>query len=235
MTFTAYRTSELVAPPEWQQFRIKDVTTFVNRGIAPNYSDEPTDLLAFSQKCIQANREVDPAQGRYQDPDDELLASDALLRPLDVVINSTGTGTLGRAGLISTSLIDQYPPLVADGHVTIVRFDERFCQPRYGWYLLSTDVFYRFANEALAVGSTNQMELGREAIRRTAILLPPVARQDELVDWLDDKCGKVSRLLQEIGAGQAAPGALAHLLAEHREALITAAVSGQLDMTRSAG
>ena len=232
--FVAYRTSELVAPPEWQRFRIKNVTTSVNRGIAPNYSDEPTGVLAFSQKCIQADREVDPSQGRHQVPDDELLASDALLRPLDVVINSTGTGTLGRAGLISTSLIDEYPPLVADGHVTIVRFDERFCRARYGWYLLSTDVFYRFANEALAVGSTNQMELGREAIRRMAILLPPVARQDELVDWLDKKCDKVSGLLQEIGAGQAAPGGLAHFLTEHREALITAAVSGHLDMKRSA-
>jgi type I restriction enzyme S subunit len=234
MIAIAYRASELVAPSEWTSFRIKDVTTYVNRGVAPDYSDDPTDLLAFSQKCVHANREVDPAQARFQKPDESLVASEALLRPFDVVINSTGTGTLGRAGLISSALIEEYPPMLADGHVTILRFDERLCRPRYGWYLLSTDVFYRFANEALAVGSTNQMELGREALRRTAISLPPVARQDELVDWMDDQCGKVSRLLREIGAGQAAPGALAQLLAEHREALVTAAVTGQLDLNRSA-
>lgn len=233
MTSIAYRTSDLVPPPQWLRCRIKDVTTYVNRGVAPNYSDEPTDLLAFSQKCIQADREVSPAQARYQKPDASLLASEAVLRSLDVVVNSTGTGTLGRAGLISSALVEEYPPMLADGHVTILRFNQGLCRPRYGWYLLSTDVFYRFANEALAVGSTNQMELGREAIRRTGIMLPPVGRQDELVDWMDEQCGKVSGLLREIGAGQAAPGALAQLLAEHREALITAAVTGHLDLARS--
>jgi hypothetical protein len=77
------------------------------------------------------------------------------------------------------------------------------------------------------------MELGREAIRRTAVMLPPVALQDELVVWLDEQCGKVKSLLREIGAGQAAPGTLVEFLAEHREALTTAAVTGQLDLTRS--
>lgn len=230
MTSIAYRVSDLVAPAQWQCCRIKDVTSFVNRGVAPDYSDEPTQLLAFSQKCIQADREVDLAQARYQKSP---LSSDALLRPCDVVVNSTGTGTLGRAGLISQALIDKNLPMVADGHVTIIRFDEDVCRSRYGWYLLSTEMFYRFANEALAVGSTNQMELGREAIRRTAVMLPPVALQDELVVWLDEQCGKVKSLLREIGAGQAAPGTLVEFLAEHREALTTAAVTGQLDLTRS--
>ena len=47
--------------------RLKDVTTFVNRGIAPSYVDEPTGWVAISQKCVRPDGTVAPTFGRPMD------------------------------------------------------------------------------------------------------------------------------------------------------------------------
>ena len=39
----------------------------------------------------------------------------------DIIINSTGTGTVGRTGYVDDTLFKEYPKFVADSHVTVVR------------------------------------------------------------------------------------------------------------------
>ena len=43
------------------------------------------------------------------------------MRDGDIVINSTGTGTLGRVGIYCDSDNPQEIPIVPDSHVTVVR------------------------------------------------------------------------------------------------------------------
>jgi type I restriction enzyme S subunit len=82
----------------------------------------------------------------------------------DILVNSTGTGTLGRVGLVEGLSVDSIPVLVADGHVTVIRVSPQAVSPAFLTYLLTTSAFMDLANECLAIGSTNQMELGRESL-----------------------------------------------------------------------
>ncbi|MGC1406483.1 MAG: restriction endonuclease subunit S, partial [Candidatus Dormiibacterota bacterium] len=131
------------------------------------------------------------------EPDTDTASGDARLRRDDVVVNSTGTGTLGRAGYIGDDTLSEETVVIADGHVTIVRVDEQIALPRFLWYVLSTDAFNDFSNTCLAVGATNQMELGREEIRQLGVALPSIAEQRRLVDYLDGEIAEIEEVAAE--------------------------------------
>jgi type I restriction enzyme, S subunit len=179
----------------WETVRLKDITSYVNRGVAPAYTDEPSGTVAFSQKCVRADRSVDPSLGRPMRPITEDKTS-SVLREEDMCINSTGVGTLGRVGFIREIDVTG-TTLVADGHVTVLRANPSRVLPRYLWYLLSTDVFYDVANASLAVGSTNQMELGRDSIRSLGIALPLAEEQRCIVERLDAELARIDELIAE--------------------------------------
>jgi len=184
-------------PPGWSTLRLKDATTYVNRGEAPTYADGETGLLAFNQRCIRIDRTIDLSFARPITDDLDIDRTSARLRVGDIVINSTGTGTLGRAGYISSGVLPPDVPVIADGHVTILRADENVVLGRYMWYLLSTHAFYAVANACLAVGSTNQMELGREAIRQLSVAIPPIETQYQIVSKLDREIETIARVMAE--------------------------------------
>lgn len=184
-------------PGEWTRCRLKDVTTWVNRGVAPTYADADTGALALSQKCVRPDLSVSPELGRPIETENVPRNAPARLRVGDVVVNSTGRGTLGRAALIRA-----LPPetLVADGHVTVVRVKEARVSPRFLTYLLGTQAFDEQANACLAIGSTNQTELGREALRRIRLAMPPGEEQQRIADYLDAETAIIQRLFAEQAA-----------------------------------
>jgi type I restriction enzyme S subunit len=194
--------------------------------VAPTYAEDDTGFVAFSQKCVLGNGRVDAALGRPMADPGEALA-DARLKNGDVVVNSTGTGTLGRAGLVVSDTDEPPAVLVADGHVTVIRTDDRSLLPKFLAYLLQTDSFMQVANECLAVGSTNQMELGRDSLRTLGFRIPSREAQRQIVKCLDIQTGRVDELIRELQLQT-------ELLNEHRQALIVAAVTGHLAATTSA-
>src|SRR5262249_32719463 len=86
----------------------------------------------------------------------------AMIRPNDVLVNSTGDGTIGRV-----AVYDFDAPAIVDGHISIVRYND----PILAWYvaafLLSDDgqkQLYRYIN-----GSSGQVELYPQDIGRVWI------------------------------------------------------------------
>ena len=78
----------------------------------------------------------------------------------------------------------------------------------------------------LSSGSTrSRIPLSVMATRE--VTLPPIAEQRAIADFLDEMCGQIS-------AAQRTAKALSEELRERRTALITAAVTGQIDVTRPA-
>lgn len=181
-------------PVGWRSVRLKDIATYVNRGLAPEYADAETGLLAFNQKCVRPDLTIASELGRpivdgsYDDD------SPSVLRAGDIVINSTGRGTLGRAALVQS---DPELPAVADGHVTIVRTNPDLADARFIAYLLGTRAFYEQANACLAVGATNQTELNRESVRRMALILPPRDQQRAIARRLDEETERIDALIDE--------------------------------------
>ena len=78
-------------PERWEAVTLRDVTQYINRGISPIYDDN-SDTLVLNQRCIREgkiNLELSRKQSK-QVPQEKFVQFG------DVLINSTGVGTLGR-------------------------------------------------------------------------------------------------------------------------------------------
>ena len=100
----------------WEADTLGEVCELIARGVAPNYVDTG-GILVLNQKCVRDHR-VSPDFGRRHDDSSRAVRPDRLLKFGDVLVNSTGTGTLGRVAQIR---IEPVQPMTVDTHVTIVR------------------------------------------------------------------------------------------------------------------
>src|SRR6185437_8740983 len=99
------------------------------------------------------------------------------LRPDDVLVNSTGIGTLGRVARWTGK-----ESCTVDSHVTIVRFDPAKVDPVCaGFAMLGAETEI----ESLGQGSTGQTELGRAQLSSLQITVPSKERAAELRPLLD--------------------------------------------------
>lgn len=148
-----------VMPEGWQLVKIDDITSLVSRGITPKYSDD-SDQIVINQKCIR-NHIIDLSPARTHTPK---VVNDKWLRFGDLLINSTGEGTLGR-----TAQVWFYPTkLTVDSHITIVRpMNELLI-----YYIGLWGILHEKEIESLHTGSTGQTELPRDRVKAMNILLP---------------------------------------------------------------
>lgn len=164
---------------EWKTYRLGEITSYISRGITPSYCD--TGLTIINQKCIR-NGVVDFSQVKYTDPQKK-IPSDKILQDRDILINSTGTGTLGRVSIYHQ--IGQQ--CTVDSHVTIVRSSKDIDATFLGYNLINQ----QYNIESLATGSTGQTELPRARLAsEIEILLPPLDEQRRIagiLGSLDDK------------------------------------------------
>lgn len=157
---------------EWKTIKLNTITEFLNRGISPKYSDSGN--LIVNQKCIRENR-LSYKEARYSDID-KRIADDRKLKIGDILVNSTGTGTLGRTAQVK----EIHCVTSVDTHVTIVRINSKFD---------SRFIAYQLAMKepeivALGKGATNQQELGREELGNLEINLPPLPTQRRIASIL---------------------------------------------------
>lgn len=164
---------------EWKTYRLGEITSYISRGITPSYCD--TGLTIINQKCIR-NGVVDFSLVKYTDPQKK-IPSDKILQDRDILINSTGTGTLGRVSIYHQ--IGQQ--CTVDSHVTIVRSSKNIDATFLGYSLINQ----QHNIESLATGSTGQTELPRARLAsEIEILLPPLDEQQRIagiLGSLDDK------------------------------------------------
>ena len=170
---------------EWRTVKLDEVCDFVHRGKSPVYCDS-SDFPMFAQKCNQPDG-IYLNKCKFCVPEKYLKFSDDYkLRDLDVVINSTGTGTLGRVGLFRSQYLEDegFSSIVADSHVTIVRAGKQIC-PQYLFYFFRSDIAQRWI-ESHSDGSTNQKELYTKNLITIDIPLPPLAEQKAIVKRVDE-------------------------------------------------
>lgn len=194
-------------PQGWKVSEISDVCSTLKRGIAPNYTESKATLVV-NQRCIRDGF-VDLAEARGHETK---VSDEKLLEYGDVLINSTGVGTLGRVAVFDHELTSA----TCDTHVTICRANQKEATPHYlGQAIRSLQEHF----ESMAVGSTGQSELGREAIGRTTILLPPLSLQKSFADSVEPMLQRKRLLRRQTEA-----------LASTRDSLLPRLISGKLSV-----
>src|SRR5437879_490270 len=102
---------------EWPRRELSELCVFLNRGAPPAYV-ERGGMLVLGQKCVRDQRVVF-SEARRTDGSAKPVSADRVLRPLDILVNSTGVGTLGRVAQIR----NLPESATVDSHLTIVRPD----------------------------------------------------------------------------------------------------------------
>lgn len=130
--------------------KLVDVSNLITRGITPLYV-ENEGMIVLNQKCIRDNR-INWDLARYTNDTKRKVPEHKRLIKYDILVNSTGTGTLGRVAQFK----GEKSNVTVDSHVTIVRPNN--INPEYLGYCL----FHQQRNiEKLAMGSTGQTELSK--------------------------------------------------------------------------
>jgi type I restriction enzyme M protein len=101
----------------------------------------------------------------------EKSAATSRVKRGDILLASTGTGTLGKAAVYWSD-----DPAVADGHVTIIRVDENEISPTYLADYLRAG-FGREQIERLYTGSTGLIELAPQQVDEVLVELPKKSEQ----------------------------------------------------------
>jgi len=149
-------------PAGWGFSSLGQVTSYLSRGLSPKYV-ETGGVLVLNQKCIR-NNTVDTAKARRHDHTLKMVDGREL-RVGDILVNSTGVGTLGRVA----QLLHVSESTIVDSHVTVVR-----ASPPISSNFLGLDLLGRQAEiEALGEGSTGQTELSRTKLGQLRIVIPP--------------------------------------------------------------
>ena len=167
-------------PNKWKWCKLKDICTFLSRGKSPKYKDEDGTYPVFAQKCNLKDGGISLEQARFLDPDTlERWDEKYKLRNGDVLINSTGTGTVGRTRLFTEDCLDKYPFVVPDSHVSVVRTHVDVVSEFVYSYISSAHI-QQYIEDNLT-GSTNQKELYVGVLEEMVFPLPPLTEQKRIV------------------------------------------------------
>jgi type I restriction enzyme S subunit len=194
-------------PDGWEVRTVSELSSIVTRGIAPKYADE-AQWTVLNQKCIRDGR-ISMGAARRQD---RHVAEAKQVRHGDVLINSTGVGTLGRVALYRRNR----DHLTVDSHVTIARPVRESLNPWYGLSLMAKQTEF----ERLGTGSTGQTELSRGDIGAAQAVLPP----DDLLAWFASAAGPMMTQADTLLEASEST-------AELRDLLLPKLVTGQIDVS----
>ena len=158
----------------YDEVKLAEVASYISRGITPSYT-EAEGVCVINQKCIR-NGVLSLAEARLHNESKKKVPIDKIIKPMDILVNSTGTGTLGRVAQVTSNI-----RATVDSHVTIVRPAEKV-DPLFLGYAVKWRKPYI---EALAEGSTGQTELSRFRLGdEITIPLPSLAAQKQIAETL---------------------------------------------------
>ena len=163
----------------WEIKKLGEVCKLLTRGISPKYI-EKNGICVLNQKCIR-DHQVSLIPSRRHNSTAKLVNPDRYIQIGDILINSTGTGTLGRIAQVRQN---PQEPTTVDSHVTIVRPQEGlFYLNFFGYMLMLIEEELKSSGE----GCGGQTELSRSALAEKFIVKFPksLSEQQHIVSILD--------------------------------------------------
>lgn len=171
----------------WKQKKLGEVCELLNRGISPKYLEEG-GICVLNQKCIR-NHQIDFAPSRRHDMSSKKVTDDRFIKLGDVLVNSTGTGTLGRVAQVRDEPVEL---TTVDSHVTIVRPKKAMFHLDFFGYML---VVIEDAIKESGEGCGGQTELARSVLAEKFFVTYPeqLSEQKRIVDFLDESLKGIAK------------------------------------------
>ena len=157
---------------------MSNVCDYIHRGKSPVYGTTKK-LPIIAQKCNQWDKIYTEKCLFAEESTIKKYTQEQFLLIGDIIINSTGTGTVGRTGYIDQYIFQEYSSFVSDSHVTVVRANHLLFVKYLYLFLRSPQI--QTDIESHCSGSTNQIELATSTIRGYLISIPPFQAQLRIV------------------------------------------------------
>ena len=201
-------------PEHWTTGRVKDLVHFVVDGphFSPSYMDEGVLFISARNVRIDGWSFSDAkfiSQSDYKDFSKRVKPERG-----DVLLTKGGTTGVARA-------VDFDTPFQVWVHIAVLRPKRRVVVSEYLAYSLNSTGCYA-QSQLYTRGATNN-DLGLTRIVNIQLTWPSITEQKEIVVWLDRKVNLFDASIVE--ANQTI-----ELLRERRSALISAAVTGKIDV-----
>jgi len=191
--------------------KIKFGISYISRGISPDYVDEGI-IQIINQACIGWDG-IDLKKAKYQK--DLIIRDSTYLKKGDILMNSTGTGTLGRVNIFNLE-----GKFLADSHVTIIRTNYKL-HSGYLKLILESGIYQGYIYSTCVSGSTNQIELSRERLKNIPVVLPDIEVQEHIFDKINKEIDLIIKTKQSIENSLA-------FLQEFKGSLISNVVTGKV-------
>ncbi len=204
-------------PEHWEIKRLGFICQKIGSGKTPlggsaTYIDNGI-LFIRSQNVYDEGLRIDDVVYISEQTDSEMSSS--RVSPGDILLNITGA-SLGRTCLVP----DDFVPANVNQHVCIIRLVENKLRSYIAMVMKSN--FIKMQIDASQNGAARE-GLNFEQISKLSFGFPPVDEQAQIVAFLDSETAKLDTLTVE------AQRAIT-LLQERRTALISAAVTGKIDV-----
>ncbi len=204
-------------PEHWEVLPLKFLTTHItsgSRGWAQYYTENGAIFLRItnlSRKSIELNLE----DIQYIQPPSVSEGKRSHVQLGDLLISITAY--IGTVGVVSQNLGEAY----VNQHVALIRPNQDVVNPYWlGWCLFSSSGQNQF--KRLLNGGTKD-GLGLDDIKNLFVLIPPIDEQLIIVDRINHQVSVSINLVHKISKQ-------IEKLQEYRRSLITAAVTGKLNI-----
>lgn len=178
---TSFLTKQIFFDDEkFEMKALATIATFIQRGKNPVYGEEGIQVIKSGQ--ARGGIEFDFSKVYFAtnyDSEDKRI-----LKKGDILINSTGVGTAGRV-----TLFDLNGKYAVDNHITILR-TKNGVDNLYVFYILAYGIGFKNI-EAMAAGTSGQIELSVSTIQNIKIPLPPIDIQKKIVE----ECEKIDQVV----------------------------------------
>jgi len=197
------RNEEKIKLKRWTY--LNDDEFFIRRGTQPLYKEEETGFYALNSVCI-LDGDIDFSNSKFVSKEFYMKNIDSAFKFKDVLVNSTGVGTLGRVAIV---LYKDREGLV-DNHVTRIRLNRLVSLlPEYIFSFLRS-LYGQSQIERLYHGSSGQIEIYANDFKQIKIPILSDAFQKQIQNLVlqsyDEKEKSVSlykkaedTLLEELG------------------------------------
>ena len=204
-------------PNHWLVGRVKDCTIKIGSGKTPKggadvYSDEGV-LFIRSQNVYSTGLKLDEATYISEEIDTTMKGTRVYFG--DVLLNITG-GSIGRSCIYT----NKENHANVNQHVCIIRVNEHCCA-RYMNYFWISNVGK--VSIDICQSGANREGMNFEQIANTTIPVPNIIEQEQISNYLDEKCSKIERLIKQ-------KEQVIEKLTEYKKSLIYECVTGKIEV-----
>lgn len=209
-------------PAHWKVLPIKRIIETIEQGWSPQCESYPAEGLdewgVLKVGCVNG--------GEFRRFENKLLPAklepipELGIRASDVLISRANTRDLVGSAAVAK---DDHPRLMLCDKLYRLRLLHEQCLPEFLAYYLGSGVARGQIELGATGASASMLNISQSTILEMPAPVPPISVQHEIVGWLDERGAATGGLVAE------AERAIA-LLQERRAALISAAVTGKIDV-----